>query len=218
QIRAVSPRYAAITQPQPLCLVDIQKQILDPDTVLLEYALGKEHSYLWAVTTDAAASFELPARKVIEESARRVYELLAARNHHVDFETADEKQSRIAKSDSELSKAVAELSNILLDPVANRLNKKRLLIVSDGALQYIPFAALPDPRMYNSASNNRQLPTDSQPPLVVSHEIVTLPSASTLAVLRQELAERKPAPKTVAVLADPVFDQNDVRLKGKIAN
>ena len=35
---------------------------------------------------------------------------------------------------------------------------------------------------------------------------------STLAVLRQETAGRKPAPKTIAVLADPVFAINDLRL------
>src|SRR6266511_343541 len=37
QIRARSPRYAALTQPQPLGLTEIQQQVLDPDTLLLEY-------------------------------------------------------------------------------------------------------------------------------------------------------------------------------------
>jgi CHAT domain-containing protein len=40
-----------------------------------------------------------------------------------------------------------------------------------------------------------------------------LPSASVLAVLRGELAARKPAAKTVAVLADPVFSADDARVK-----
>src|SRR5262249_24008013 len=35
QIRAHSPRYAALTQPQPLGLTEIQQQVLDPDTLLL---------------------------------------------------------------------------------------------------------------------------------------------------------------------------------------
>src|SRR6266508_681209 len=39
QIRARSPRYAALTQPQPLGLTEIQQQVLDPDTLLLEYSL-----------------------------------------------------------------------------------------------------------------------------------------------------------------------------------
>jgi CHAT domain-containing protein len=73
------------------------------------------------------------------------------------------------------------------------------MIVADGALQYLPFAALPDPDGF-------------QQPLVVNHEIITVPSASTLAVLRRENADRKPAPKTLAVLADPVFSADDTRI------
>jgi CHAT domain-containing protein len=49
----------------------------------------------------------------------------------------------------------------------------------------------------------------------VNHEIISLPSASTLAVLRRELAGRKPAPKLLAVIADPVFTRNDERFKSK---
>jgi CHAT domain-containing protein len=47
--------------------------------------------------------------------------------------------------------------------------------------------------------------------LIVNHEIVSLPSASALAIQRSELAGRKPAPKLLAVIADPVFDRSDVR-------
>jgi CHAT domain-containing protein len=72
---------------------------------------------------------------------------------------------------------------------------KRLLIVADGALQYVPFAALP--------SNGQ--------PLIVNHEIVNLPSASVLAALRLD-RDRPSYQKTVAVFADPVFDAADPRL------
>ncbi len=99
------------------------------------------------------------------------------------------------------------LSKMLLGPVASQLGKKRLLIVSDGALQYVPFAALPEPATTAIARPG------AQPPLIVGHEIVSLPSASTLSVLRREVGERRPATKIVAVLADPVFDKDDERLK-----
>src|SRR5262249_24804082 len=193
------------------------KQVLDPDSILLEYALGKERSYLWAVTTDAIASFELPGRAIIEESARRINKLLTARNRFVDFETLDERQARITRSDDEFVKATVELSHLLLDPVADRLDNKRLLIVSDGALQYVPFAALQEPVINSSAYKYPRLSAPTWQPLVVNHEIINLPSASMLAVLRQELSGRKLAPKTVAVLADPVFDLSDLRLKGRMA-
>jgi CHAT domain-containing protein len=48
--------------------------------------------------------------------------------------------------------------------------------------------------------------------LIVEHEIVNLPSASTLALLRRDLEGRKPPTKTVAVLADPVFEATDGRV------
>jgi CHAT domain-containing protein len=114
---------------------------------------------------------------------------------------------------------------MVLKPVTGQLNRKRLLIVSDGALQYIPFAALPLPgaegredqenlRPNISTSLRSSVSTSLRPfvPLIAEHEVVSLPSASALAVLRRELAGRQPAPKRVAVLADPVFDRNDERL------
>ncbi|MEJ7712920.1 MAG: hypothetical protein WKF84_24530 [Pyrinomonadaceae bacterium] len=77
EIRQRSPRYAALTQPQTLGTKEIQ-QMLDGDTILLEYALGRDQSYLWAVTTDRVLSYQLPSRAEIESAAHRVYELLIA--------------------------------------------------------------------------------------------------------------------------------------------
>ncbi len=205
EIRSSSPRYAALTQPVPLSLKEIQQQVLDSDTLLLEYALGDQKSYLWAVTPSAVKSFELPARGEVEAATRRVYELLTARNKHVKFEKPDEQLARIAKADADFASASAELSQMLLGPVASQLEKKRLLIVSDGALNYLPFGALPS-AFAGGISNSR--------PLIVDHEIVSLPSASALSVLRRELMGRAPAAKTLAVVADPVFEKDDERVKG----
>ena len=47
---------------------------------------------------------------------------------------------------------------------------------------------------------------------MVNHELVSLPSASALARMRDELRGRPSAPKSVAVLADPVFDKVDLRV------
>jgi CHAT domain-containing protein len=220
QIRATSPRYAALTQPQPLSLKEIQQQVLDEDTLLLEYASGEEQSYLWAVTPTTPASFELPKRSEIEAAAKRVYESLTARNQWVKDETAEQRRARIAKAETEFPQTAAALSQMILGPVAGQLGTKRLLIVSDGALQYVPFAALPRPLSVVSGqwsekekSNGQRTTDNGQKPLIVDHEIVSLPSASVLAVQRKELAGRKPAAKTVAVLADPVFEKDDERVK-----
>jgi CHAT domain-containing protein/Tfp pilus assembly protein PilF len=223
RIRINSPRYAALTQPQPLSFRDIQKQVLEPDTVLLEYALGDEKSYLWAVTPNSIDSFSLPSRKEIETAARRVYDLLTARNRHIKFETAEERNARLVAADAEYWQAATALSRMTLSPVAARLGSKRLLIVSDGALDYVPFAALPVSavatiqRTSAAQQNTPSVSVEAPAPLVLEHEIVSLPSASTLAALRREVAGRKPASKTLAVVADPVFEKEDerVRVSGK---
>jgi CHAT domain-containing protein len=182
QIRANSPRYAALTQPKPLTLTEIQQQVLDDKTVLLEYFLGEERSYLWVVGKSEITSYELPKESEIEAATQKFRKLVTNPKARA----------------SEISQAGTPLSQMLLSPVAKQLGQKRLLMVSNGALQYLPFAALP-------------APTGSQL-LLSEHEIINLPSASTLATLRQELKGRKPAPKTVAVFADPVFSPTDGRL------
>jgi CHAT domain-containing protein/tetratricopeptide (TPR) repeat protein len=206
QIRATSPAYAALTQPQPLTAKEVQTQILDPNTLLLEYSLGEERSYVFAVTPDSLQAFELPKRAEVEKAARRVYSLLTARNLTVKGETPAQRQARFAKAQADYPHAAAELSKMILEPVASQLQNKRLLIVSDGALAYIPFSTLPEPADANGAI------IATAEPLVVNHEIVNLPSASVLAVLRQQELGRKPAPNAVAVMADPVFDRNDSRV------
>lgn len=203
QIRSHSPRYAALTQPEPLSLEQIRGSVLDEDTLLLEYALGGERSYLWAVGREKTTSHVLPGRGRIESVARRVYKLLTAREP-VPGETAKQRRMREERADAEYCSRAAELSTMLLGPVARRLGKKRLVVVSEGALLYVPFAALPAP--------DATAGPDGAEPLGVRHEIVRLPSASTLAVLRKETADRKPPRKTVAVLADPVFTADDPRL------
>ena len=200
QIRETSPRYAALTQPVPLGAKEIQQRVLDTETLLLEYSLGEEKSFLWAVTPTSIKSFELPKRAEMESVARRVYELLIARNQSVPKETLEQRRQRLVRADTEYPKASAELSRILLGPVASELKGKRLLIVSDGVLQYLPFAALPSPQAPDSH------------PLALDNEIVSLPSASVVAVLREETANRAAAGKTLVVLADPVFSSDDPRV------
>jgi CHAT domain-containing protein/predicted negative regulator of RcsB-dependent stress response len=182
QIKAKSPRYAAIKYPQPLTLKEIQQQVLDDNTLLLEYSLGEKSSYLWAVTKTSITSYELPKSADIEAAAKAYYQQLTSEQI----------------PDPEIG---MKLSQMLLAPVANQLGNKRLLVVSDGALQSIPFAALPIP-----TSEAKELT-----PLLVQNEIVSLPSASTIAIIRNEVKGRSPAPKTLMAIADPVFSNKDER-------
>jgi CHAT domain-containing protein/Flp pilus assembly protein TadD len=208
QIRAHNPRFAALTQPQPLSLAEIQQQVLDPDTLLLEYSLGDNASHLFVVSQTSITWRQLPKRAEIEDAARRVRELLTAPQPRPG-DTEAKYRARVKEAREGYWTRAAALSRTLLGPVASQLGRKRLAIVADGALQYIPFAALPAPSTGNDGGQNSRAEPQ---PLFVEHEIVSLPSASTLATLRRETAGRKPAEKSLAVLADPVFTDDDARV------
>jgi CHAT domain-containing protein/Tfp pilus assembly protein PilF len=203
-IRQESPQYAALTRPRPLGASEIQK-LLDPDTVLLEYALGQERSVVWVVTARGLRSVEIAARSRIENATREAYGLLTARNERVRFETPQERRTRVAKADAEFPRSARRLADLVLAPVGSLSGAKRIVVVPDGALNYVPFSALPSPVRSGDAA-------DDYRPLVEDVEIVSLPSASTLAAIRQETAGRARATKTLAVVADPVFDVDDERV------
>jgi CHAT domain-containing protein len=183
EIRRASPAYAGLTQPTPLSVEEIRTRVLDEGTLLIEFALGEKASWVFVLGKDGLVTASLPPSAEIEAAAAALHGRLAAR------------QSGEAEA--------AALSRLLLLPLAARLEGAwsglRLAIVPDGALQYVPFAALPV----------------GTPPraLIEAHEIVVLPSASALDVMRREVEGRAPAPRKVALLGDPVFDASDPRVR-----
>ncbi len=201
-INARYPGYGALIHPQNLNLQEIQSQVVrDDETLLIEYVLGAERSYVWAVTRNSISSYELPGRVEIENQVHRFYQLITASQTEAGA-TRAERQKQALEVETQLPEITASLSQTLLGPIADKLLKKRLVIVADGALQYIPFQALSLPSAVDA----------EQKPLVVDHEIINEPSASILALVLRESANRKPASRSVAVLADPVFGSDDPRL------
>jgi CHAT domain-containing protein/tetratricopeptide (TPR) repeat protein len=188
QIRQASPQYTTLTQPQPLTLSEIQQQVLDPDTILVEYSLGEERSYLWIATQTSLTSHELPHRAIIEAAAQAFLSVIK----NPKDTTYPEKIAAVAEP----------LSQMILSPFIQSFSQRRLLIVGDGILQYIPFATLP---IWH--------PESTQPsPLVIDYETIILPSASAIAVLRQTQRDRALAAREIAIFADPVFSPTDERL------
>jgi len=184
QLKADNPAYAALQYPEPLTLSQVQQQVLDKDSLLLQYAIGEDRSYLWAVTPTEMTVHTLPGAAELAEAIEPFYSTL---------ETSGNTEDAIAET-------AKNLSDIILAPVADKLPGKRLIVVADGELHAIPFAALSEPGKADYT------------PLIAQHEIVNLPSASAIAISRQQVAGRTPAPKTLAVLADPVYTSDDPRL------
>jgi CHAT domain-containing protein/Tfp pilus assembly protein PilF len=202
EIRVKSPRYAALTQPQPLSLSEVQVLLPDSGASLIEYWLGEKRSYVWVVSKTDCRGFVLPSRAMVEALARRAYDALNTRNDRRE-ETLAQREQRLSTARSEFTRTAALLSSQLLSPIGRGLEPHRLWFVADGALAYLPFAALPVP--------------GSTTPLVKEHEIAGLPSASVLAALRDQGVGRPKPDRMVAVFADPVFRASDTRVSGSKA-
>jgi CHAT domain-containing protein/tetratricopeptide (TPR) repeat protein len=191
EIRRQDPQYAAFSEPRPIRGEEIAG-LLDPGTLFLEYSLGEDRSFLWALGAGGLRSFVLPPQREIEDLARQVYEELST------VESGARRQGEAAEA----------LSRILLGPVwSETADLHRLVVVPDAALHTLPFGALPVPdpgQPWETAAGGK--------PLLEHLELVYVPSATTLALQRQRLERRSPAPKWAAVFADPVFAADDPRL------
>jgi CHAT domain-containing protein/tetratricopeptide (TPR) repeat protein len=177
---------------QPLTLAELRGRVLDDETVVVAYLLGDDHSHVWAWTGETLVAHELPPRAELAKLARQSNELLAKR--------PGRRSSTGGPETDGIPDVLAKLSQALLAPVAAQLGARRIVVVADGPLHYVPFAALP-------------APDTPGVPLLVEHEVVTLPSVSTLALLRETARTQVPPSKGVAVFADPVFDAQDERVR-----
>jgi CHAT domain-containing protein len=219
QIRTASPRYAALTAARPLALTEVQQRVLDDNTALLEYSLGADASYMFVVTRSSVSLFKLPARADVDKlatdfRAQLIPPKLQRRIVGIDVAAEEQRGLGLVEGPSENLTGFVAASNALykavIDPAAGVIASKRLLIVSDGALNYIPFEALvktTEGADYSSLSY-----------LVKTNEIVYAPSASVIAAIRQQQGSnptvREGAAKRILVIADPVFNSNDPRVKG----
>src|SRR5688572_8129792 len=160
------------------------RSLLDDQTSLLVYSLGQERSHAWVLTRSSLHSAVLPGREQVEDLARKMYDVVSA--------------GRRRELEAPLRRAIDDLSAAVLAPVSKHLTTSRVAIVADGALQYVPFAALTTGKASEA--------------LVARHELVSLPSVSVLEVLRAKGA-RDASPRSVAVFADPVLEATDPRLR-----
>jgi CHAT domain-containing protein len=235
-IRTSSPRYAALTGARPLGLREAQQRVLDDGTALLLYNLGADESFLWLITPETVAIARLPPRAAIEAQALELRaQLIPAklRRSIVGIDVAGEETRglTLAAEDARVSvqasgaagytAAAHALYRTLLQPVARELAGRRLVVIPDGALNYVPFEALvtSDALTSSAAADYTSLPY-----LVRTNEVVYAPSASVIDAVRRQAAgareERKRGAQgggdgvgPVLVIADPVFSPSDARVK-----
>ena len=167
--------------PPVLGATDVRRQLLDDESTLLAYRLGTERSYLWLLTRSSFESFELAPGDEIAADVLRAHRLL--------------RSSHLREARAATRQALMVLSGQLLGSAAPSLAGRRILIVADGALHYLPFSALPAPD-----SLAERAPSGDSLPLVAVREIVMLPSASSVAALSRR-SEGKSWRGDVAVVA-----------------
>ena len=188
EIRQAARRAAALVAPTaPAGLGQVREAVLDENTLILVYSLGKERSYLWSISSKTIRAHELPPRRTVEGLARRF---------------ADHLRTPSTRGPQAEALVARQLSDMLLGPVSSELERRRLIVVPMGDLQRIPFTALPMP----GATLNEDF-------LIRHHEVVLLPSLSALLALRRNEQSREAPQRAIAAFADPVFRADDPRVR-----
>ena len=193
EVRESNPRFAAIQYPQPVGVTQIQQDLLVGQAALVEFLLGEKRSIVWVVTPNKVTAAFLPPRKEIEAQVASYRKVLSERASALTLE----------QSLTEINRDAVGLYTSLLQPVTGAIaSSLKLIVVPDGALNYLPFETLAA-RPWRGSARGR-------PPsyLLENFSIVYGPSASAL--LTVQAMNRAPVSPRKALLAfgDPVVNSS----------
>jgi CHAT domain-containing protein len=183
RIDAIRARHGVVASgsslPSPMAEV---QGALPRSVAVLAYFVGESNSFAWLLTHDGLRHTTLPGRRKLEP-------LIAA---------VQGEQRRGGAS------ASRELGTLLFGNLLDGVREERLLILADGPLNRVPFAALP-------------IPGSPDTPLIGRFIVGNAPSL-WLATTNRGLARSRNT--RVAVISDPVYAADDRRLadSGAIAN
>jgi len=187
-------------QVDPLGIDEVQTLIGDED-IVIEYSLGSRHSYLWAISKAGFSSYVLPSESEIELLVRQFRQALVSPGIHAMPEVAN-----FAGKPGSEEVLAAELGRVLLEPVTDLSRFRRIVLVADGALQYLPFGALITKQ--GGQGSSPEIKRVAQ-----EHEVTNLPSMTTLSVLRSRQNSSGLPRRGLLMFADPVFESDDPRIE-----
>lgn len=156
-------------------LRDVQRA-LPPYTAVLAYFVGDTGGHAWVLTADSLKHSSLPGRTVLE---------------HAVIDAQREERGGTATGP-----ANRKLATLLLHDMLAGRNEQRLLVLADGPLNSVPFAALPEP--------------DGDGRLLVDRFVIA--NAPSLALAMSSPARARSRNTRVAVISDPVYAPDDRRL------
>ena len=188
QVRYSNPQYANLEHPEPLPVERIQRELLDSDTGLIEYVVGEEKSFAWLVSKNKISYAVMPSEKELNRLIGDYRKSIA------------EKSNGPAAKQSMASFNVQsrQLYHLLIQPFEGSLSSlRRLIIVPDSALSYLPFESLMSDRRVGSGS------AYLLERLSISYE----PSASALAAIKT-ISTRTESGGLIA-FGDPAYHDSD---------
>jgi CHAT domain-containing protein/Tfp pilus assembly protein PilF len=187
EIRREIPAYSAFRYSDPLQLKDVQASLAD-DSVLLSYTLDTPVSFLIAISHEKCVVARLPAEDVLASRVEGLRKSIAAGPSRMMLADFVSRSSRLYED--------------LIRPVETIIRgKRRLIFIPDGALHYLPFAALLKSRPGAlSSARVSQLPY-----LIRRYAISYTPSATVLSALHERRAKKDLADKALLAVGDPMY-------------
>ncbi len=181
EIRMSSPAYADLKYPEVITYDEARKELLNPGDAYLAYSIAKEASYAFVISSNGLKIFSLPKKENLQKQVVE-YRMAISDRQNKDFHLGRE---------------------LFLELVAPGLEPglKRLIVVPDDVLNFLPFETL--------LTKN-----DSNSWLVQDYMISYVPSLSSLRVLKQRDHSRPRPHKDLLAVGDATYRTNDERYGG----
>ena len=196
EMRRRHPRYAELRDPDPVRLEQAQS-LLSEGALLLEYVLGDEASFLFAVSRTECLVALLPPERDLSARVKKLRQLISRGPHWTGL------ANYLTQAQS--------LYRDLIQPAGRLLaGKRELIVVADGVLHYLPFEVLLKP----GGADRAQIDLRQLPYLVRDYSISYVSSASVLSGLSGRHAERPRAQKMFLAYADPVYGEGEQQVAG----
>lgn len=184
EARRSKPRHTATIQATAWTVDQVRERLLDGRTALLEYVLADPRSLLFCVTESELHVYDLPAGEEIEAQIRELRESLLSYS-------------------SDFAHGYA-LYRTLIEPAADLIRDRDLLVCPDGALHYLPFAVL-------LTGAPERFDYQALPYLLRDHAIAYAPSATVAAMTRERLEVEQPSyDAELAAFGDPQGLEDEV--------
>jgi len=166
---------------QPASAKLLQERMARTGDAMLEFLVGENRSFVWLLSSQGVSLEVLPGRKDIEKQFGEFMELIAAAPSNMQLE------QELASVRERGEKLCLTLFGRLLEEIPPG---KKLIVVPDGLLHYLPFEALVHDGRY----------------LVEDHEISYVPSGSMLGLWQDSQANAGTEDKMeILAFGDPKF-------------